>query len=274
MVNYSDAKIYRVIDNSTGLQYIGSTTQPLSKRMWGHRNGYKRWVGQERPRGMGSRYTTSFELFETGNEVRIELIEKPEVTCREELDAREGYFIRELECINKNVAGRTRKEYREDNKEHIRTLNKEYYEVNKEMISERGKEYREANKEMIRAKDKEWREANREHCQRRWQKYYQSNWEEIRTRENATRKSLPKAVCEYCGCAVKHWNLKRHQRTQKCLAARAAKADPLIEGQKKWKQEHIRCEVCGATTTKGNYAQHKKAKYCLEAAAAKAEQGL
>ena len=168
MVNYSDAKIYRVIDNSTGLQYIGSTTQSLAKRMYEHRQKYKRWVELGQPRGKGSKYTTSFELFETGNEVTIELVEKPEVTCREELGAREGHWIRELDCVNKVVVGRTGKEYRE---------------ANKEVRNARNKEYREANKEEIYAKAKEWREANKERERTRHKEYYEANKERERARQ-------------------------------------------------------------------------------------------
>jgi len=240
MVNYADAKIYRIVDNSTGLQYIGSTTQPLAKRLFEHRKNYRTWVNKDRPTGTSSYYMTSFEILEGGNET-IEIIEKCDVSSRDELRAREGYWIRELDCVNKVVVGRT---------------GKEYYEVNKEGICARNKEYHQANKEVINARHKE---------------YYEANGGDICARLRA----LPKVVCEHCGCEVKQQQMKRHQRTaKKCLAAQAAKADPLIEQKREWKREPVRCEVCGATTTKGNYAQHKKAKYCLEAAAAKAEQGL
>ena len=38
---YKNGKIYRVSDNSFNKSYIGSTIQPLSRRMGGHRKLYK-----------------------------------------------------------------------------------------------------------------------------------------------------------------------------------------------------------------------------------------
>ena len=53
----------------------------------------------------------------------IELIENYPCNDVYELRSREGYYIREIGTLNKNVAGRTRKEYKkqhhETNKEHI-----------------------------------------------------------------------------------------------------------------------------------------------------------
>jgi len=255
MVNYADAKIYRVVDNSTGLQYIGSTTQSLAKRMYRHRNDYKRWVELGRPHGRGS-HTKSVEVFETGNEVRIELIEQPEVTCKEELTSREGYWIRELDCVNRCVAGRTRQEYYEANREEILARTAERYKANKEEILAQQREYYETNKERLRARKKEQNDANREEIRTYQKEYYETNKEEIRRRRKEYREANKEEI-----------RRRRKERDE-------ANKEAITAQRKKWKQECIRCEVCGATTTKGNYAQHKKAKYCLEAAAAKAEQGL
>jgi len=141
MVNYADAKIYRIVDNSTGLQYIGSTTQPLAKRLFEHRKNYRTWVNKDRPTGTSSYYMTSFEILEGGNET-IEIIEKCDVSSRDELRAREGHWIRELECVNKLVAGRTRQEWLAANREDILAQRKEYYEANKEAISARQKKWK------------------------------------------------------------------------------------------------------------------------------------
>ena len=37
MVNYADGKIYRIVCNTTGLTYYGSTTQLLYKRLHEHK---------------------------------------------------------------------------------------------------------------------------------------------------------------------------------------------------------------------------------------------
>ena len=44
MVDYSKGKIYKIWDNLYTICYVGSTTQPLSKRMVKHRCDYKRYL--------------------------------------------------------------------------------------------------------------------------------------------------------------------------------------------------------------------------------------
>jgi len=50
----------------------------------------------------------------------IELVEGKPCIEKDEQAHLEGSYIRTLECVNKNMAGRTNKEYREDNKEKIK----------------------------------------------------------------------------------------------------------------------------------------------------------
>jgi hypothetical protein len=40
------------------------------------------------------------------------------------LNAREGHYIKNIMCVNKNIAGRTQKEYRDDNKEKLKEYKK------------------------------------------------------------------------------------------------------------------------------------------------------
>ena len=80
----------------------------------------------------------------------IELIEKCPCNDRDELRRSEGVFIRSLKpLMNCVVAGRTDKEYYDDNKEWINDKKKQYYENNKDKVSQRHKEYREQHKEQI-----------------------------------------------------------------------------------------------------------------------------
>ncbi len=60
---------------------------------------------------------------------------------KDELHACEGYHIRNSECVNRYVAGRTKRAYhREDNKNKINEYMKAYYISNKDKIIEH-KEY-------------------------------------------------------------------------------------------------------------------------------------
>ena len=154
MDKYQNSKIYKLVNLKSGLEYIGSTTQLLSKRKAEHTRGYKRWC--ENPIS----FTSSYVLFEEEGNVEIYLIEDYPCKNRNELHAREGYWIQKHQnCVNINIPNglsieEYNKEYREVNKKEIREYKKEYYENNKEQL----KEYYEQNKE----KTKEYYENNKE----------------------------------------------------------------------------------------------------------------
>ena len=120
IVDYSKGKIYNVWDNGYNMCYVGSTTQPLSKRMEWHRRDYKQFSKGNRHR------ITVFNIFDKYgvNNCKIELVENYTCTNKEELQAREGYFIRNTECINRCVPGRSTSEWCEDNKDRVKELKK------------------------------------------------------------------------------------------------------------------------------------------------------
>ena len=68
-----------------------------------------------------------FEEFGTGN-VKIEELEKYPCNDRAELLAKEGYFIKNTDCINKKVAGRDFKGWYADNGERCLQSFKASYE--------------------------------------------------------------------------------------------------------------------------------------------------
>jgi hypothetical protein len=130
--------------------YIGSTCEPtLARRLAKHVGNYREYLNGR------NHYVTSFDVIKTGN-YDIQLIELYPCNSKMELHAREGYWIRKIECVNKVVPGRTVKEYgeeyREKNKDMIREKKKRYNEKNKENIAEYHKEYRKNHKETISGK--------------------------------------------------------------------------------------------------------------------------
>ncbi len=110
----------------TGLQYIGSTTKLLCQRLGQHRSNYKSYL-----KGT-SHYVTSFKILEN-DDYSIILIENYPCKNKEELCARERYYIDSIGCVNKVVPQRTRHQYRKDNKENI----KQYYIENKIYLNEK-----------------------------------------------------------------------------------------------------------------------------------------
>lgn len=148
--DYNNGKIYCIRSHKTDLIYVGSTCQPLSKRLNRHKTAYKTYLKT----GKSKEY--SYKIYELDDAPYIELIKKYPCSCLDELRREEGKHIRSMECVNKNVAGRTKKEWYDDNKDQLLKQAKEYYEDNKEKLKkykkEYSKQYREQNKEKIREK--------------------------------------------------------------------------------------------------------------------------
>ena len=131
MVNYENAKIYKLVCNKTGLIYVGSTCQRLlCKRLSGHVADYKRWKDGK------YNYVTSFKIIE-GGDYYMELLEAVICSSFDELAKKERHYIESIDCVNKFIPGRTNKEsckqYYADNK----VNKKQYYEDNKEKIKTR-----------------------------------------------------------------------------------------------------------------------------------------
>ncbi len=163
-MDYKNGKIYRLVCNVTGLQYIGSTTQPLSKRLGCHKAYYNRWLKGN------YKNITSTEIIKNDN-YDIILVESYPCKTKEELHKRERYYIETTVCVNKVIPTRTRAEYdliynqqhkneihnyqnqyREDHKEHIDKYKKEWYAEHKDDILKSKKELYDKNKEAINAK--------------------------------------------------------------------------------------------------------------------------
>ena len=164
MPDYAKSKIYKIVCNITGLVYIGSTSQTLNQRLQEHKRQYKYYMNEY------YLYVSSFKIIENQN-YDIILIEDFPCERKEQLHARERYWIENIECVNMRIPTRTDKEYREDNKEII----KQYNQENKEKIKERNKNYREDNKEII----KQYRENNKEKLKEQRKQYCENNKEKI-----------------------------------------------------------------------------------------------
>ena len=173
-MDYKNGKIYTIRSDSTDKYYIGSTTQPLSKRLSKHKNDYKVYLNGK------FNNITSFEIIKY-DDCYIELLEAYPCNSKDELTKREGELIRlhKNDIVNKRIEQRTKKQYQQDNKEKITERMKQYYNDNKEQIKEQIKQYREDNKEKIAEQIKQYREDNKEQIKEQKKQYYNDNKEKI-----------------------------------------------------------------------------------------------
>ena len=105
---YNNSFIYTIRSPHTEKFYIGSTTQSLCRRFANHKSNYNSYVNN----GVGNLIISSFKIIELGDSY-IELLEEINCDSKIQLEMREGELIRIHKdlCINKNIVGRTQKQY-------------------------------------------------------------------------------------------------------------------------------------------------------------------
>ena len=144
---YKNGKIYKIISPSNlDLVYFGSTISKLCKRMGQHREQRNHCV---------SKKILDFE------DAVIVLVENYPCNSKEEWNKKEAEYILNNDCINKQVPGRTREEYREQKKDFIKKLNDEYVSKNRDKVNEHKRSYARRNKEKMQ----EYRKNNNTHKQ-------------------------------------------------------------------------------------------------------------
>ena len=116
------SRIYKLTSQQTPKIYIGSTKLSLNTRFILHKTKFKNQV----------KYITANEILQYPD-CCIELIEECNMT-KDELKRKEGDYIKQNDCVNKNIAGRDLKQYYLDHVEKykknnlkFRTENPEYY---------------------------------------------------------------------------------------------------------------------------------------------------
>ena len=153
-----------------------------------------------------------YDLFDRYNveDCKIELLAEAPCESREHLRKIEGEYIRRETCINKRVAGRTDKEYYQDNKERLLSEYKEYRKTHKEEMAQQQKEYYRQNKERRNQQSKSYREHNLAKCKVMANQYYLNNRMTILQRLYETE------VCKYCNTASSRHHIARHQKSKYC----------------------------------------------------------
>jgi hypothetical protein len=232
---YKNGKIYRIWSSATEDFYIGSTVQPLYKRMCEHRC---------HSRMSRNHHRKSFSIMtDIGqNSFRIELVEHYACSSRSELLKREGEVIRQLKPqLNTVMAGRTFKEYYVDHKEDIKnkckvyrethqdlikTNSLRYYTQNKDSILHEKHEYYERNKDRISDYQREYRQSHKSKLNSNCRVYYLQHREELKQKAKSYREQNKEAIqergrvvvlCEACNCHIHKSDRAKHERTKKHL---------------------------------------------------------
>jgi hypothetical protein len=200
MVNYSNGKIYKIepINGDDGDIYIGSTTKAyLSQRMDTHRQDYKKWKEGKCTK------TTSYDLFNKYGVIncQIILLETVVANSKDELIAREQYYIKNLKCVNKKIEGRTRKEYQIDNYEKISKRTKPYMKIY-------NKQYKITHREECSERNKIYYQENKDEMKEYYKEYYKENKERI------NKNRVCKVTCE-CGSVLSKCNKTAHIKSKK-----------------------------------------------------------
>ena len=190
--------VYR-LNSSNGLVYFGSTTQELRFRLTHHKTMAKNI--EKAPR--------SHLLFADGATVTINSAEDlPDCTDKYELEARERWHIEHNECVNKNLPGRTREEWREENKEHVLEQKRGHYQKNRQRLLEQQKKNRAKQIEKITEYQKGFYQDNKERINARNRANYQAN------RDRILKQKKEKVTCE-CGAVIARGDITKHRKSDK-----------------------------------------------------------
>ena len=123
--------------NNPELVYYGHTCQTLARRFGHHKSNHNK--------------SSSKQIIDKGDAI-ILLVEDYPCLNINEARAREGYYILNNPCVNKNVSGRTIKQYYADNHDKLIEYQIEYNLIHKEKKNAYDREYhrlrREKNKLM------------------------------------------------------------------------------------------------------------------------------
>jgi hypothetical protein len=184
--SYKNGKIYKIIDNTNGNFYVGSTNYvKLCSRLGKHRGYLKEYMN-----GSSLNYCTSMEILINEN-YKILLLETYPCKNRDELRMREQEWIDKLRCD--------------------KIVNKRNAYVSKEDMIEYHKKYNEEHKEEISIKKKEYRKDNLELVLEQERASYQRH----KDKQNARKRE--KIECPNCKKLTNRGNLPRHKSSQKCL---------------------------------------------------------
>ena len=160
--------------------------------------------------------TERLRLHNSSDKSRSKLLDKSKMKMhiihrlytQEEADETEAFYQLNFPCVNHNIAGRTKKEWYEANKDYVLERNSNYRKNNKGKIKEQKAEYIGKNKEKISKQRAEHYQRNKEQHNKKTSEYYKKNKEKI-----AEQRSEP-YECE-CGSVIRKDSKSAHIKSKK-----------------------------------------------------------
>ena len=184
MVNYQNGKVYKLVCNTTGFVYYGSTCEiTLARRLADHKTKYNQ-----------KKQLTSSKIIENGN-YGIFLVEMYPCNSRDELNMRERFYIENNECVNKMIPIRTKEEKTLRIKEYNAKYHPLFYEKNKEKKSEYHRQHnkKEEVKVKLREAVRRWGAKNKDKIR----EYNQRDDVKVKQREADKRSREKKRIKKY-----------------------------------------------------------------------------
>jgi len=184
--SYKNGKIYKIIDNTNGNFYVGSTNYvKLCSRLGKHRGYLKAYLN-----GSSLTYYASMEILINEN-YKILLLEPYPCKNRDELRMREQEWMDKLRCD--------------------KMVNKYNAYVSKEDMLIKNKIYNQEHKEELYIKKKQYRIDNLELVLEQGRASYQ------RHKDKEHARKAEKIECPNCKTMVRRGGMSRHIKSKKCL---------------------------------------------------------
>jgi hypothetical protein len=170
-INYDNTKFYKIVCRDLDVKelYVGHTTD-FNRRKASHKH---RCITEGDENHNNSLYV---HIRLNGGWSNFDMILIETRFCANALEARktERSFIESLNAsLNKVIPTRSKQEYRNDTKEHM----KSYIEVNKEVIAQQQKQYKQRHKEEISQWNRTYNETHKEHISQRRKQYNEAHQE-------------------------------------------------------------------------------------------------
>lgn len=200
---YEKAKVYKLIDNTNGNIYIGSTCSPLCKRLSYHKTDFSKWKNGKH------HYISSFKILEN-NDYDIILLEECPCENNEQLRMKERQWIDNLDCVN------IKKPY--TSKEEKKQIEKEWINKNIDKVKIWKKNYEKSDK--CQQYRKKYKEDNKEQSKEYYIQYYKNIGQKqkqdyyIINKEKIQQYKSEKITCE-CGSIIQRGGKALHSKSKK-----------------------------------------------------------